>query len=221
MSETFKIRDFIVDFLRKELVGPSPGYPAVQINGEEILRPQDPPRQRYGAGILFPMRFQTLKQDETTEGEDDSGDADSPEPDAIVEHPGTDVGEDSEVGPPENPPETDQEVTLANEFLPSAMGISALVEVPRQLHIDVSAGIYAHEEFQWETRRDKDGKEFYPKAWWRRPVVALCRSQLASCWAKVRSSLSSLFWRKTGKLFWQFTLLVGLSKARRGHRKLD
>jgi hypothetical protein len=171
MSETFKIRDFIVDFLRKELVGPSPGYPAVQINGEEILRPQDPPRQRYGAGILFPMRFQTLKQDETTEGEDDSGDADSPEPDAIVEHPGTDVGEDSEVGPPENPPETDQEVTLANEFLPSAMGISALVEVPRQLHIDVSAGIYAHEEFQWETRRDKDGKEFYPKAWWRRPVV--------------------------------------------------
>ena len=51
MSETLRARDFIVDFLRRELVGPSPGHPAVQIDGEEILRPQDPPRQRYGAGI--------------------------------------------------------------------------------------------------------------------------------------------------------------------------
>lgn len=41
MSDTLEARDFIVDFLRKELVGPSPGHPAVQIDGEEILRPQD------------------------------------------------------------------------------------------------------------------------------------------------------------------------------------
>ncbi len=62
MSETLKARDFIVDFLRKKLVGPSPGHPAVQINGEEILRPQDPPRQRYGAGILpMPSKSRTLR----------------------------------------------------------------------------------------------------------------------------------------------------------------
>lgn len=54
MNEALRAREFIVDFLRKEIVGPSPGYPAVQTNREEILRAQDPPRQRYGAGILFP-----------------------------------------------------------------------------------------------------------------------------------------------------------------------
>ena len=57
----------------KELVGPSPGHPAIQINGEEILRPQDPPRQRYSAGILFPMRAPVLSQDENAEGEDIAG----------------------------------------------------------------------------------------------------------------------------------------------------
>ena len=54
MNEALRAREFIVDFLRKEIVGPSSGYPAVQTNREEILRAQDPPRQRYGAGILFP-----------------------------------------------------------------------------------------------------------------------------------------------------------------------
>jgi hypothetical protein len=36
------VRDYVVDTLRRELVGPSPGYPLVQITREEILRPQDP-----------------------------------------------------------------------------------------------------------------------------------------------------------------------------------
>jgi hypothetical protein len=49
-----EVRDYIIDTLRRELVGPSPGYPVVQINREEILRPQDPPRYRYACGILFP-----------------------------------------------------------------------------------------------------------------------------------------------------------------------
>ena len=56
MSETLATRDFILDFLRKELIGPSPLPPNVQPDGEEILRPQDPPRQRYSAGVLFPMK---------------------------------------------------------------------------------------------------------------------------------------------------------------------
>ncbi len=47
-------RDSIIASLRRELVGPSPGHPCVQLNGEEILRPQDPPRYRYACGILFP-----------------------------------------------------------------------------------------------------------------------------------------------------------------------
>ena len=170
MNETLAAREFIVDFLRRELVGPSPGYPAVQIDGEEILRPQDPPRQRYGAGILFPMRAQVLSQDETAAGEDVAGDADSPDPDGIVERPDGAETEAVQISPGEMPPDTDRDVTLANEFLPSAMGLTALVEVPDNICVDVSAGIYEHEELQWETRRDKDGREFYPKAWWRRSI---------------------------------------------------
>ena len=171
MSETLAARDFIVDFLRKELVGPSPGYPVVQLDGEEILRAQDPPRQRYGAGILFPMRSHVLRQDETGAAEDASQDADSPEPDQIVEGTKTDGAlEGTEVSAGESPPDTDRDVTLANEFLPSAMGLSALLEVPECLRVDVQAGIYLHEELQWDTRTGKDGGKPYPKGWWRRPV---------------------------------------------------
>src|SRR5262245_64855505 len=54
IRNAFETRDGIIDWLRHELVGPSPGYPMVQLNGEEILRPQDPPRYRYACGILFP-----------------------------------------------------------------------------------------------------------------------------------------------------------------------
>ena len=181
MSETLKARDFIVDFLRKELVGPSPGHPAVQINGEEILRPQDPPRQRYSAGILFPMKAQVISQDETAEGEDITGDSESPEQDEIVASKDGDNTDPVEISPGEIPPETDRDVTLANEFLPSAMGLTALVEVPERLLVDVSVGVYEHEELNWKTRRDKDGREYFPKAWWRRSIdrsVDLTSAQL-------------------------------------------
>lgn len=170
MSETLRARDFIVDFLRKELVGPSPGHPAVQIDGEEILRPQDPPRQRYGAGILFPMKAQVISQDETAEGEDVTGDAESPEQDEIVASQDGSETVPVEISPGETPPETDRDVTLANEFLPSAMGLSALVEVPERLLVNVSVGVYENEELKWETRRDKEGREYFPKAWWRRAI---------------------------------------------------
>src|ERR1700720_4028466 len=50
------VRSEIVDFLRRELIGPDPGLPAQQLNREEILRPQDPPRLRYSAGVLFPRK---------------------------------------------------------------------------------------------------------------------------------------------------------------------
>lgn len=170
MSETLKARDFIVDFLRRELIGPSPGHPAVQINGEEILRAQDPPRQRYGAGILFPMRARLVSHDETAEGEDVTGEAESPEQDPIVDTSESTETDAIENSPGDIPPETDRGVTLANEFLPCAMGLTALVEVPDRLLVDVSVGVYEHEELQWETRKDKDGREYFPKAWWRRPM---------------------------------------------------
>ena len=171
MSETLDARKFIVDFLRKELVGPSPGFPLVQLNGQEILRAQDPPRQRYSAGVLFPMKAQVLRQDETGADEEASHDADTPEPDQLVEGSKTKGSlKETKTGTGEVPPDTDQDVTLANEFLPSAMGLSALLEVPEILRVNVQAGIYRHEEPQWDIRTDKDRGKMYTKGWWRHPI---------------------------------------------------
>ena len=161
MNETLAARDFILDFLRKELVGPSPLPPNVQSNGEEILRPQDPPRQRYGAGVLFPLRSQVPSHDETAEDEESSTDADSPEPAGILENP---IDTDSQGGS-DSTPETDREVNLANQFLPSAMGLSALVDVPDRLRVEVSAATYRQDD----THQSEGGRSGR-KPWLRQPV---------------------------------------------------
>ena len=141
MSETLAARDYILDFLRRELVGPSPLPPDVQENGEEILRPQDPPRQRYGAGVLFPSGSQTSSHDEAAADEEDSPEADSPEPAGILENP-----VDTDGGGSDSTPETDQEINLANQYLPSAMGLSTLVELPERLQVEVAAATYRQDD---------------------------------------------------------------------------
>src|ERR1035437_10546155 len=61
----------ILDLLRRELIGPDPGLPAQQLNGEEIPRPQDPPRLRYSAGVLFPRKAALAVAETATEAEAD------------------------------------------------------------------------------------------------------------------------------------------------------
>src|SRR5262249_14812729 len=117
-----------------------------------------------------PMRSEVERHDETAAGEEEVGDAGSPDPDAIVESAEDGRDDQAAASTEERGTDTDQEVTLANEFLPSAMGLTALLEVPDRLDVDVAAAIYLHEEFQWESRKDKNGKESFPKAWWRRPI---------------------------------------------------
>lgn len=171
MSDALDARDFVVDFLRKELVGPSPGFPAIQLDGEEILRGQDPPRQRYSAGILFPMRSEMRRQDETGANEESLQHADSPEQDQIAEgSKGDEAQERTEVSAGESAPDTDRDVTLANEFLPSAMGLSALLEVPECLRVNVQAGVYRQEALQWARRTGKTDRKPFTSGWWRRPV---------------------------------------------------
>src|ERR1035437_2526228 len=48
-----KLRNNILEYIKRELIGPDPVKPHIQENGEEILL-NEPPRLRYGAGILFP-----------------------------------------------------------------------------------------------------------------------------------------------------------------------
>ena len=165
MDEVLGARNFIVDFLRRELVGPSPVHPYVQSDGEEVLRLQDSPRQRYGAGVLFPLRAEVTTQDETAADESPEIGAESPDDDGEIDTHNPSESSTSQAGLGDVAPETDYDVTLANQFLPSAMGISALVEVPETLRVTVTAGSYVQADFQPSV----DGEE--PRsAWLRRPL---------------------------------------------------
>lgn len=158
----------IIEYLRGELIGPAPGFPAVQINKEEILRSQDPPRLRYSAGILFPMR---LEVDQLSEiNEDELRDADAgPSEQAIEEN--TDGAELSDSpNPVDQQPETDVDLNLANQYLPSAMGISALILVPHRLSVKIEAARYQKMEVPGLGRPSKDRS--IPYGWFRIPLTA-------------------------------------------------
>src|ERR1700689_2395935 len=77
------VRSEIVDFLRRELIGPDPGLPAQQLNREEILRPQDPPRLRYSAGVLFPRKAALAVAETASEAEADLDSGAVPEADDL------------------------------------------------------------------------------------------------------------------------------------------
>jgi hypothetical protein len=52
-SSPSAVREFVIDWLRKELIWPAPGYPMVQLNREEILGPQDPLDTATAAAFCF------------------------------------------------------------------------------------------------------------------------------------------------------------------------
>jgi hypothetical protein len=164
-----EVREEIVDFLRRELIGPDPGFPAQQLDGEEILRPQDPPRLRYSAGVLFPKKAALHVAESATEVEVDSEQSDVSEGDEL-----DDV--DTKLGDPraddrgEGETPTEQEINRANEYLPSAMGISALVRLPNTLRVVIRCGRYERFRVQGLGRPDKDGR--WQDHWFRRPIEA-------------------------------------------------
>lgn len=163
------VRRHIVGFLRRELIGPDPGFPAMQLNREEILRPQDPPRLRYGAGVLFPLRANIDLQPEADVDEVGGAAADSPAEDRILEglEEGGVRGLAALAG--EVPSDTDYEVNRANDFLPSAMGLSALIEMPSRLRVRVSAGRYDKRDFAGRSAAEA-GAGRRDRAWWRVPL---------------------------------------------------
>ena len=154
------MRDEIVEFLRKELIGPSPGLPFVQLNREEVLAPNSSPRIRYGAGILFPSELLSDEQEDTEDtpvSEEANSDVDEQE--FLPEATGESDPRADERGDSQN--ETDPELNRSNEFLPSALGITAYVRLPETVCITIAAAQYHIEEV--------DGYG-YKKAWFRTPI---------------------------------------------------
>lgn len=153
------MRQDILEFIRKELIGPDPSRPHVQANGEEILI-NEPPRLRYGAGVLFPKAVKVEQIDTTSVDEKallDELDTAQKETDETVSansRTPTDMAEDFE-----------EEIGLANSFLPSAMGFSCFSTIPDSgFVIEAKLGIYEYKDYSYPR---EDGHSVPRKAYYR------------------------------------------------------
>jgi hypothetical protein len=169
-----EVRDHIIDALRQELIGPSPGYPLVQLNGEEVLRQQDPPRYRYSAGILFPTGVIFTSALDATDEAGDIDTSDTMGDEGIggeADAAGTRDQADIESAADEDrTPDSDIEVDPTSSFLPSTMGLSFLADVSGGIRIDAAWGTYAKEPVPGFTSFRDDGAT--PELWFRTPGKA-------------------------------------------------
>jgi hypothetical protein len=147
LDQNLANREQMLARLRAEIVGPDPaGKPVIladkqamtweeyrnprkQENGEEIVW-QDPPTKRFGAGILFPVGSTEDAVVNATEGE-----ALEPINSPELTPPGLQSDEElaareraPSYGAPADDPE-EEDVTLANAFRPSAIGISFMADL--------------------------------------------------------------------------------------------
>lgn len=162
------VRNDIVSFLERELIGPDPRDPyreqkLADFHDDEILRPQDPPRLRYGAGVLFPMK--TGLGESAEEGELENEEPVGEEGDELKEAIATGEGGDLDVP-------DEMEVNRANEYLPSAMGLTALVRLPKMLRIVVSGGRYEQRKKEGLGRLGKKTNN-WQEHWFRQAVGPL------------------------------------------------
>lgn len=168
------MRDSIVEYMKRELVGPDPVPPHLQENGEEILI-NEPPRLRYSAGILFPQAaaFGGVDSTSTVESsvfQNSEALEDTVEPNAVIDRKknvrsttGTNDIRSTDL-------ETDfeEEIGLANSYLPSAMGFSCFCRIPKEgFSITVNAAIYRVNDYIYDK---VDGHIVSCKAFFRFPL---------------------------------------------------
>lgn len=154
------MRDEILNFIKRELIGPDPVKPHMQGNGEEIIFPI-PPRQRYSAGILFPSPNKNgegatyAAADTTTSTEDEVLKTDIDERNIESSETIEDNNTSSNVGD-----DFEEEIGLANNFLPSAMGFSCFSKIPKDgFKVKVYLGVYETNDYN----EPKDDGTFYPR----------------------------------------------------------
>lgn len=150
------MRNEIIKFLEQELIGPDPIPPFVQKNGEEVLF--ETPRQRYGAGILYPQKFLMENSDKISDEEQsvlNSSQYDFNESEEaidrkkLIENRNSNY-EDREEG-------FEELINLANAYFPSAMGFSCFVQKPEEgLIVEIKAGRYRRDQFVYIDRNNKE-----------------------------------------------------------------
>ena len=151
-SPVEEFRAALIDQLHKELIGPNP----LPGDSEEILN--ESPRQRYSAGILFPSN---VVNNETEDNDEEGGEIREMEGDEI------DLAKKesrhSKAEEAETLDEYDDTITMANTYMPSAMGISFLCDnSPKGLKVVASAAIY-------KTAKRKTGEREFT-IWIRNPL---------------------------------------------------
>ena len=141
------MRDQIIDFLRAELIGPDPIPPDVQDNGEEILI-TDPPRLRYGAGVLFPQGVSAEKSEDVASAETTGFEVEIEKEEMDI-----DVKEDSGKRETIEDQSAEEITSLTNSYLPSAIGFSCLTTLPESgFLVEVKAGTYHIEPRKYTTK---------------------------------------------------------------------
>ncbi len=157
------MRNDILKFIKRELIGPDPVKPHIQENGEEILL-NEPPRLRYGAGILFPKSATFDKAESTATEEkavletveEEKKNSDDPVKTEESKAP-VDLSEDFE-----------EEIGLSNSFLPSAMGFSCFLRIPQKgFKVSVNVAVYEIKDYSY---LKEDGTAMMRKAYYRIPV---------------------------------------------------
>lgn len=178
MTGHLENRERLYNFLREELVGPSPVgepvdisadlsfnsfaeflRPRVQANGEEILQ-RESPTVRYGVGVLYPQRPPT-EEDVTaeTETEDEPNDAvmePSAQQDAEV------IGERARRD--EDTEDDEFDVSEVNARRPSSLGISFLAKMVtgKKVRLAVAGGVYKEKAVRMKAQE---------RLWWCRRAV--------------------------------------------------
>lgn len=156
------MREDILEYIKRELIGPDPIKPHIQPNGEEILI-NEPPRLRYSAGVLFPQKTAIVKLESNGEMESNIiENADSVDTiDDPIQIPETDV-------PIEPGDEGEEELGLSNSYLPSAMGFSCFAIIPEKgFRIKINAATYSIKDYSYTK---DDGHSVNRKVYFRAPI---------------------------------------------------
>lgn len=150
MNENDSVRAFLVESLRRDLVGPAPQPALVQANGEEILL-QSPPRLRYCVGILFPRQTVAASLLEVEEEIEDADQTEALKDDVRF------AGEESSLADEAD----DDPLDGANSLLPCALGFSCRAAPRASVEVRVRAGRYEGGKIEVENRGEKTLKDVH------------------------------------------------------------
>lgn len=162
------MRSEIIEYLKRELIGPDPNPEFVQDDGEEIII-GDTPRNRYGAGVLFPMAALREKSEEVTDKEAQilsENEASIPEERAEDFEQDAQIDVRSGFGSDMEEGAHDEIVNLTNAFFPSAIGFTCNLKIPSiGIRVSIKAAKYVPGDY---ATTDGDGNTYLRTAYFRK-----------------------------------------------------